>query len=74
MPEPPPSTKFRLRDQIMYELNLAGLLDWEGAPYGSPEFRERADIATIQLIRIVQTLATEIDRHRHEPHPGPRRP
>jgi len=70
MSKKPPHSRYPLRDRITRELNDAGVLEWEDAPRGSPQHRERADTAIIQLVRIVQTLALEIDRLRTET--GPR--
>lgn len=50
-----------VRNRVIEELNDAGVLDWEHLEHGGPEYQEHIFTATVELLRLVQTLGSEID-------------
>ena len=53
---------WQTRNRVMEELNTAGVLEWDDVEPGSPQYQERMNTATIECVRLTQTLAKEIDR------------
>ncbi len=53
---------YGVRHRVITELNHPGVFNWDEVDEGTPEYRRRMDTAGIEVVRIVQTLAREIDR------------